>query len=164
MDKLKAPRFLKFLTLLSIIGGIYSIKESIQGLFFFDPEDLNELSYSFSGSEEDVLFINRFIERFIDLELLYGEYRYAIHIPNIILCLVALYGVYLMYNLKREGFLYYSISKVLIIIIPFILFFNNAVGQFFIAVQFFITGTFIFAYATQVKYMVAGKSFHPKKE
>ena len=155
MIKIERPRFLTLLCLLSTIGALLAIKSAIQGLFFNDEFDKESASYEFNfdSNGEVPSFFQNVIDRLFDFMLLQEENSILLNSSSLILSSIALYGVYLMYRLDRKGFIWFTIPKLLMIIIPFIYFFNNSVGMLFIAGQFFITALFVFMYATQLKYM-----------
>jgi len=158
MDKKRTPRFLSMLCILSFIWGALSIKSAIENLFFKN-NNLDESSFSFSVNSETELpsYVQRTIDSIIDFWIVQQDHSVLIQSSTLILSLVSITGVYLMYRLKKNGFLVYTISNLLLVIIPFIYYFNNTIGQLYIAFQFFFTAIFIFLYASQIKHMRSNK-------
>ena len=157
MVRLERPRFLSLLSLLSFIGGLFSIRTAIKKLFFSDDIDSaeNAINFSINSNGEIPSFIQETINGIIDYWLAEQEYTMIIQSSTLLLSIFSLLGVYLMYKLKKKGFLIYMISNLLMVIIPYIYYFNNTIGQLYVSIQFFITAMFIFLYASQLKYMNA---------
>jgi hypothetical protein len=159
MDSRKAPRFLTILCLLSLVGGIMSIKSAVTSLFYSDGINEDEIAFNLNmeGNEQMPSYIQKTMDSVVDFWLMKQEYSVPLQSSTILLSLLSLFGVFLMYRLNSKGFIYYAIANLLLIIIPFFYFFNNFIGQLFIAAQFFISALFILLYATQLKYMVKNK-------
>lgn len=158
MDKKRTPRFLSMLCILSFIWGALSIKSAIENLFF-ENNDLDESSFSFNVNSDSELpsYVQRTIDSIIDFWIVQQDHSILIQSSTLILTLISILGVYLMYSLKKKGFLLYTLSNLLLVIIPFIYYFNNTIGQLYIAFQFFFTAMFIFLYASQLKHMRSNK-------
>lgn len=162
MDSRRAPKFLTFLCILSFIYGLFSVKSSVQDLFFSNEADQEDISLNINMDGEALpSSVQYTIDSAIDFWLMEQEYSYALNISTLALSILSIIGVFLMYKLNNKGFIIYTIANLLLVIIPFIYFFNNTVGQLVIASQFFITALFILLYATQLKYM--GKNKEPLK-
>ncbi len=157
LDRIERPRFLLMLTMLSFLGGIISIRNAVKKLFFSDEVDSSETAFNFSidSNGEVPSFIQKMIDGVIDFWIAEQEYSLIIQSSTLLLTLASLLGVYFMYSLKRKGFLIYVISNLVMVIIPFIYYFNNTIGQLYVSIQFFFTAMFIFLYASQLKYMSA---------
>lgn len=155
MIKIERPRFLTILCLLSFIGGLWTIKTSVQDLFFADEFDTESANYELRMENNGELpsFFENMMNRSVDFYLLKEEHALILNSSALILSIIALIGVYFMYTLKKKGFVWYLVPQLLMVAIPFFYFLGNSVGQLFIAGQFFITALFIFMYATQLKYM-----------
>ena len=158
MDNRRAPRFLTLLCVLSLIGGLHSIKTDIDLLRSADDFNTEEIAFNLNieGDGDLPTFVQKATESLIDLWLIQKEQALWMTLTTIALAIVLLIGVLMMYRLNKKGFILYSISNLLLVIIPFIYYFNNTIGQLIIAFQFFFTGMFIFMYATQLKYMNGG--------
>jgi hypothetical protein len=154
MDKRKTPRFLTLLCILSIASGIFAIKSSISNLFFndeFDEETAYNMQYEISGDTPD--FIQYTMDSLIDFWLMQTENSIMLNTSTLLLALISIVGVIWMYQLKSKGFALYAIANLLGVIIPFLYYLDNTVGQLFIAGQFFVTALFILMYASQLKHM-----------
>lgn len=154
MDKRRKPRFLTFLCVLSLAGGIFAIKSSFTNLLYndqFDEELSYSLNYEISGDTPD--FIQYTIDSLVDFWLMQHDNSIVLNISTLLLAIASIIGVIWMYQLKRKGFAFYSIANLLGLIIPFFYFLGNTIGQLFIAGQFFVTALFILLYASQLKYM-----------
>ena len=155
MDRQKAPRFLTLLCILSFIYGGFSIKSDLNQLFFNSDVDTEEVAFSLNieGDGDMQTFIQKASEGIIDYWIEKQDQPKLFTISSLIFAILSVIGAILMYRLNKKGFLIYTISNLLIIIISYIYYFNNTVGQMVIAIQFFFTAMFIFMYATQLKYM-----------
>ena len=107
----------------------------------------------FSSESELAPQYQNIITSFMDFWIVQQDQFYSIHVTRIILLLISLFGVYLMYTLKRNGFYIYTIAQVLLVAIPFLYVSENPIGQIMASLQFFVVGLFVFMYATQVKYL-----------
>lgn len=155
MDNRRAPRFLTFLCILSFIGAFISIKSDIDLLRSNNEFDSEEFAFNLNieGDGDLPTFVQKATESLIDFWLIQKEQPVWLILTTLSLALVLIVGVFMMYRLNKKGFILYSISNLILVIIPFIYYFNNTIGQLVIAFQFFFTAMFIFMYATQLKYM-----------
>ena len=155
MDRQKAPRFLAFLCILSFIGGGLSIRSDVKHLFYDSEIDTEELAFNLNieGDGDMQSFVQKASESIIDFWIEKQNQPKVLTISTLLLALISVFGVFLMYRLNKKGFLVYTISNLLLILISYIYYFNNTIGQVLIAFQFFFTAMFIFMYATQLKYM-----------
>jgi hypothetical protein len=155
MDNRRVPRLLTFLCILSFIGGFISIKSDID-LLRSDKDLYNEevaFNLNIEGDGDLPTFVQRVSESMIDFWLIQKEKPLLLILTTLSLSIVSVLGVFMMYRLNKKGFILYSVSNLILVIIPFIYYFNNTIGQLIIAFQFFFTAMFIFMYATQLKYM-----------
>ncbi len=157
MDRQKAPRFLTLLCILSFIGGGLSIRSDVKHLFYDSDIDTDEVAFNLNieGEGDMQSFIQRASENVIDFWIEKQNQPKILTISTMLLALISIVGALLMYRLNKMGFLVYTLSNLMIILISYIYYFNNTVGQMLIAFQFFFTAMFIFMYATQLKYMMA---------
>lgn len=158
MDSRKTPKFLTFLCVLSIIYGLFSVKSSVQDLFFNDDANQEDMSFNIDMDGEELpSSIQYTINSAIDYWLMDQEHSKSISISTLILSILSIIAVFLMYKLNNKGFILYSLANLLMVIISFFYFHDNTVGQIVIASQFFITALFILLYATQLKFMAKNK-------
>lgn len=154
MDRIERPRFLVILSMLSFIGGLISIRSAVKKLFFTDKIDSeNAINLSINSNGEVPSYIQQTINGIIDFWIAEQEFTLVIESSTLVLTLASLIGVFFMYRLKKKGFYIYMISNLMMIVIPYIYYFNNTIGQFYVSIQFFITAMFIFLFASQLKYM-----------
>ena len=152
----KRPIFLSALTWLSFLGEGFGLLLVILSFRFSSRHsaEMLEMNMEFSSNSELAPQYQNIITSFMDFWIVQQDQFYTIHVTRIILLLISLFGVYLMYTLKRNGFYIYTIAQVLLVAIPFLYVSENPIGQIMASLQFFIVGLFVFMYATQVKYLI----------
>jgi hypothetical protein len=151
----KRPVFLSILTWLSFLGEGFGLLLVILSFRFSSRHSAEILDVNMEFSSESELHpqYQNIITSFMDFWIVQQDQFYTIHFSRIILLLTSLFGVYLMYNLKRNGFFIYTVAQVLLVAIPFLYVSENPIGQIMASLQFFVVGLFVFMYATQVKYL-----------
>jgi len=151
----KRPVFLGALTWLSFLGEGFGLLLVVLSFRFSSRHstDVVDMNMEFSSNSELPEQYQNIITSFIDFWIVQHDQFYSIHISRIILLLISLFGVYMMYNLKRNGFYIYTVAQVLLVAIPFLYVAENPIGQIMASLQFFVVGLFVFMYATQVKYL-----------
>jgi hypothetical protein len=82
------------------------------------------------------------------MEMLLGAGRWFF-IVNAFLFALSLYGTVQMWNLRKIGFHFYAISQILLLIVPMLFIHGNAETL----PQAMVSGIFIFAYASHIRYM-----------
>ena len=147
------PAFLSALTYLSFLGEGFGMFIVISSFRYSESESTSNMDFEFNATGELPEHYQNILSSFIDFWVVQSDQFYSIHISRIILLSVSLFGVYLMYNLKRKGFYLYTIAQVLLVAVPFLYVANNPIGQIMASIQFFLVGLFVFMYATQVKYL-----------
>ena len=151
----KRPVFLSALTWLSFLGEGFGLLLVILSFRFSSRHstEMLDMNMEFSSNSELPSQYQNIITSFMEFWIVQHDQFYSIHFSRIILLLTSLFGVYLMYNLKRNGFYIYTVAQVLLVAIPFLYVADNPIGQIMASLQFFIVGLFVFMYATQVKYL-----------
>lgn len=151
----KRPVFLSALTWLSFLGEGFGLLLVILSFRFSNRHsaEMMEMNMEFSSDSELPEQYQNIISSFMDFWIVQHDQFFSIHFSRILLLLISLFGVYLMYNLKRNGFYIYTVAQVLLVAIPFLYVAENPIGQIMASLQFFIVGLFVFMYATQVKYL-----------
>lgn len=151
----KRPLFLGALTWLSFLGEGFGLLLVILSFRFSSRHsaEMVDINMEFSSESELAPQYQNIITSFMDFWIVQHDQFYTIHFSRIILLLTSLFGVYLMYNLKRNGFFIYTVAQVLLVAIPFLYVSGNPIGQIMASLQFFVVGLFVFMYATQVKYL-----------
>lgn len=149
----KRPIFLGALTWLSFLGEGFGLLLVVLSFGFSNSNSLTNVEMNINTNGELPIQYQNIIHSFLDFWIVQHDQFFSIHITRIILLLISLFGVYLMYNLKRKGFYFYTVAQVLLVAIPFIYVIDNPIGQIMASIQFFIVGLFVFMYATQFKYL-----------
>jgi hypothetical protein len=149
----KRPIFLGILTWLSFLGEGFGLLIVILSYRFSGANSVGNMEMEFNTNSELPEHYQKIIYSFMDFWIIQHDQFYSIHISRMILLVTSLFGVYLMYNLKRKGFYVYTVAQVLLVAIPFLYLAGNPIGQILASMQFFIVGLFVFLYATQFKYL-----------
>lgn len=132
-----APRltFLRILCITSVIGsGLGFISYLFCGLFFDSLGPAIESS-TFAMQRDLMLML-----------LSAGRWFFLI---NAVFFGLSLFGVIQMWNLRKEGFHFYAMSQIALLIVP--LLFMRGYAE--TIPQALITGTFIFSYASHLRFM-----------
>ena len=151
----KRPVFLSALIWLSFLGEGFGLLLVILSFRFSSRHsaEMLDMNMEFSSNSELPAQYQNIISSFMDFWIVQHDQFFSIHFSRIILLLISLFGVYLMYNLKRNGFYIYTVAQVLLVAVPFLFVAENPIGQIMASLQFFVVGLFVFMYATQVKYL-----------
>ena len=157
-DRQQRPTGLNVLTILSVIWSVFQILSSIWG-FMKAKKDFDEKEKVLAqlSSPEMPAWVKKMTgtpEEFLVTVTKSYENRIPIAIMGLIAAALCLYGVIQMRNLKKEGFLFYTIGELL----PFLSMFfflgiHAATGM--IAIFFFVLALiFIALYASYRKEMI----------
>jgi hypothetical protein len=150
----KLPILLKVALIFSFIGSSFLMFSGLQdALSTPTQERLDSFKEIFENVKDETPEGQQMIQdsyvfmEQINLNIVnYGATRFMLYA-------ISLIGVYLMYRLKKTGFLVYSIAQVLLLSLP-VLF--GGYNGFSLGVTFvfsFLTMIFIIIYASQLKYM-----------
>ena len=142
------------LCILSIINGLWNVKSAVQNLFFESEIDV-EAAYDLNMETEGEMpsYVQETIDSLVDFWMVQQDHSVLIQSFTLLLSLLSILGVFMMYKLNKKGFIIYTIANLTLVIVPFIYYFNNTVGQLLIALQFFVSALFILLYASQLKHM-----------
>ena len=151
------PAFLTVICIISFIFlGIQIFGNIIYAIFsrFLNVFDPYFLQYRLEiESETYNTPFNKLIPDFLSFIERVIESAFTTAVLNLLLSIIALFGVILMWNLKKTGFFLYSTAKVLILTLPFIFLGINFITIFSIVVSGIFVLTFIVLYAVNLKFM-----------
>jgi hypothetical protein len=135
-----APRltFFRILCIATFLGSGWGFISSLFCGIFFDSIEPAVQSSPFSMPSEIIAMV----------PLLIAAGRWFF-ISTAVFSGISLYGAIQMWNLKRPGFHLYAISQIMLLIVP-MLFMHGSIEMI---PQAMISGIFIFAYASNLRYM-----------
>jgi hypothetical protein len=150
----KFPVLLKVLLIISFIGSSFSMFSGLQdALSTPSLESIDSFKNIFENVKDDSPETQRMIQdsyiymENINLEIVnYGATTFMLYA-------ISLIGIYLMYRLRKAGFLVYSGAQVLILGLPILFGGYNGFSLGLTFIFTFVTMTFIILYASQLKYM-----------
>lgn len=158
-DQIKRPTFLTVLCILSFIGLGLAILEALSGLIMgpflkeaagFAESGMNEAMDEISSDAPEIL---PFIENIFGGTIGMLEHITEISLVNLLCSGIALYGVIMMWNLKKTGFFLYAGGKIVIAMFPLILIGSNVLTAMASVIGSFIAAAFIIMYAVNLKSM-----------
>jgi len=153
--KVKRPEFLTVLCILSFAGlGIRilrSIADSVGGMVTsaFSPiynEVINDLKTDMNDVPFPVENLLASVQKLLDHITTFGLMRLSMSV-------IALIGVILMWNLKKEGFYIYAVFRILILLIPVIILGFNLFSMMMISSGIVFAILFIVLYSLNLKAM-----------
>lgn len=148
----RRPWFLRFLCTLSLLNAIAHVSFYF-GMAVGGPVNSSELSKgsAFTQSMYNRLGFDTFAKDQIEFHSAYNDDVVRISLTLLVFYLVSAYGVYKMFNLRRDGFSLYTVSQVFISVIPpFLVVFNTySVGAALFSILMSLG--FIRMYASQRK-------------
>lgn len=135
-----APRltFLRILCITSVIGSGLGFISYLFCALFFDSLGPAIESSKFEMQEEVMLMLPRLLAA--------GRWFFLL---NAVFFGLSLFGVIQMWKLRKEGFHFYAMSQIALLIVP--LLFMRGYAE--TIPQAMITGTFIFSYASHLRFM-----------
>jgi hypothetical protein len=150
----KFPVLLKVLLIISFIGSSFSMFSGLQdALSTPSLESIDSFKNIFENVKDDSPETQQMIQdsyiymENINLEIVnYGATTFMLYA-------ISLIGIYLMYRLRKAGFLVYSGAQVLILGLPILFGGYNGFSLGITFIFTFVTMTFIILYASQLKYM-----------
>jgi|ERR1051326_2748306 hypothetical protein len=153
----KRPTFLTVLCILSFINGGLNIIFNIPTLFmpnFMDTyleimkqtQSMNDLSSAPPALQ------NMMSELMVILERM-AQHWTAMILSTILLGTMSVIGVWMMWNLRKAGFLFYTTAQVLWTIMPLIFMGVNWLSLLAVLINAIFTAAFIIMYGTQLKKM-----------
>jgi len=153
------PTFLTVLCVLSFFWGAYSIYQSIESAFTDSPQrNYEEVQLEVDKGMADMDAANlemmgSFLSSTIEMAQLAVENAKAIGYAGIFQSIISIFGVWLMWNLRKTGFWLYVASG-LMSMVTFIIFLGTGLMAILSLVGIgFVTVLFIVLYAIHLKYM-----------
>jgi len=149
------PVFLTVICILSFINGGMNIVFNIPSLFLSDFfENYVDFIKQMPAMQTDAppilaAWMNDLTEM---MERLAQNFTLIV-LSTILLALLSVTGVWLMWNLKKTGFLFYVTAQLLWTILPLIFLGGNIITVLSVCVGGIFTIVFIILYATQLKRM-----------
>ncbi|HQI46339.1 MAG TPA: hypothetical protein PLC59_09795 [Bacteroidales bacterium] len=137
------PEFLGVLCILSFVGISIGIILSVinLGIFSKNLETINQYSVVMQASNDG----------FIDNYIKWGQPLYIFQLIANVICFV---GVWIMWNLKKKGYLIYVLGEILPVLATFLLMnVNGLFGIFLLGFGLLIPLLFIILYSFNLKHM-----------
>lgn len=150
------PVFLTVLCVLSFINGGMNIVFNIPSLFMSDFfENYVDFMKQMPAMQQDAPpIITEWMNDLTGImERLAQNFRLIV-LSTILLALLSVTGVWLMWNLKKTGYLFYVTAQLLWTILPLMFLGGNFIAVLSVCVGGIFTLAFIILYATQLKRMV----------
>jgi hypothetical protein len=153
------PTFLTVLCILSFAGGLWGAWDGIKNAFTNAP--LEEVEEARTAIEEAMTQVDGagadLAVRMMEEGLAIAEQAAANAVPlgyiGLLSSILGLVGVWMMWNLRKNGFYIYVLSSVLGLFLPYIFLGFSMVGLMGLGFIGFITVLFIVLYAIHLKYM-----------
>lgn len=152
------PTLLTVICILSVLGGIWGVWGGIQSSFTDKPmqnleEARTEMEETLSEMDDAPAMIVDMMESTIVLAENSAEHAVPLGYTAIVTSLLALLGVWMMWNLQRRGFPIYVVASLVGLVVPF--FFLGLSMVTIIALGFgaLVSLVFIILYGVNLKYM-----------
>lgn len=153
------PTFLTVLCILSLLGGLWGTWEGIKNAFTNAPQEaveeartaIEEAMTQVQGSGAD------FAVKMMEDGLAMAEQAAANAVPlgyiGLITSVLGLVGVWLMWNLKKNGFYLYTVASLAGLVLPFMYLGFSSMGLLSLGFGGLLTVLFIVLYALNLKHM-----------
>ncbi len=153
----KRPTFLTVLCILSFINGGLNIISNIPTLFmpnFLEPHiEIIKQAQSMNSMSDAPPFAVAMTNTAVEMLERMSQHWTAMILSTILIACMSVMGVWMMWNLKRVGFLFYTTAQILWTVLPFIFCGTNWLIALAVALGGIFTAAFIIMYGTQVKKM-----------
>lgn len=153
------PTLLTIVCILSFIGGLWGAIDGFRTAFTDKAQlDLAEAREEVEGAMADVQgpgaeFAQRMMEQGIALAETAAANARPLGITAIVLALISLYGVWLMWNLRKQGFWFYTLAAIGGIIVPLYFLGFSTLAVLGLGIGALISIVFIILYAVHLKHM-----------
>ena len=153
------PTFLTVLCILSFIMGLWGIWSGIQGAFTDKPQRDLEEARSEMEKAMDELGDNssEMVVSMMESGLVMAETAAAEAVPlgyiSMLTSALSLLGVWMMWNLRRNGYWLYILAGVIGLVLPFIFLGFSTLALISLGFGAFITILFIVLYGLNLKHM-----------
>lgn len=153
------PTLLTIVCILSFIGGLWGAIDGFRTGFTNKAQE--DLEVAKAAIEESMAqmqgqggeFAEKLMEQGISLAEKAAEHAKPIGISAFVLSLLGLYGVWLMWNLRKQGFWFYTVASIVGLVIPLYFLGFNMVAIMGLGLGAFISILFIVLYAVNLKHM-----------
>lgn len=153
------PTLLTIICILSFIGGLWGAIEGFRTGFTSKAQD--DLAQAKATIEESMAqlqgqggeFAQSMMEQGIAIAEKTAENAKPLGISGLVLALISLYGVWLMWNLRKQGFWFYTIAAILGLLIPLYFLGFSTVAIMGLGFGAFISLVFIILYGVNLKHM-----------
>ncbi len=153
------PTLLTIVCILSFIGGLWGAIDGIRTGFTNKAQD--DLAEARAAIEEGMSqlqgqggeFAQKLMEEGIVMTEKAAEHAKPMGIAALALSLLSLYGVWLMWNLRKQGFWYYTLAAVLGLVVPLYFLGFNMLAIMGLGFGAFVSILFIILYAVNLKHM-----------
>ncbi len=152
------PTFLTVLCILSFVGLGLKILNSFSGMIFgmftsrFEPfirENIDK-NLDYGDIPEQIRF---FVADSFNIAYKAMERATPMSLVTLVLAVTALFGVIMMWKLRRAGFYLYTGSKIFILMVPFLFLGLNFFTLIAVSTASFFTILFIILYAVNMAHM-----------
>ncbi len=158
----KRPTLLTILCILTFLVSGYTLVTGVIGIFStksFDQAQWHEISEqvaeSLAGADENSARIVEEVLASASITVERGIYHgTTLNLIAILVALASAYGAYLMWNLRKSGFVFYTLAKIVGILVPLILLGFNVITIVVYGFATVVTVVFIILYNINRKYMV----------
>lgn len=158
----KRPTLLTVLCILSFIGIGWSLYNGVYSLLTDNTADMEQVDKAMEEAHEDMAevggesgeLMSGFLSGAADMASKAMQFRVELALTSIIASLLALFGVIMMWKLRKQGFYLYLLAQIIAIVVPLIYLGTSwMVIATFIGFGGFISLVFIILYAVNLKYM-----------
>jgi hypothetical protein len=152
------PTFLTVLCIISFVGLGLKILNSFSGMIFglftsrFEPfirENINQ-NLDYGDIPEQIRF---FVVDSFNIVYKAMERATPMSLVTLVLAVTALFGVIMMWKLRRAGFYLYTGSKIFILMVPFLFLGLNFFTLIAVSIASFFAIIFIILYAVNIVHM-----------
>ncbi len=153
------PTLLTVVCILSFIGGLWGAIDGFRtGFTSKAQDDLAKARVELEGAMEQLqgqggAFAQNMMEQGMVMAEQAAEQARPLGITGLVLSLISLYGVWLMWNLRKQGFWFYTLAAILGVIVPLFFLGFSTVAIMGLGVGALISIVFIILYAVNLKYM-----------
>lgn len=153
------PTLLTIICILSFIGGLWGALDGLRT--GFTDKAQTDLAEARTIMEESMAqlqgqgspFAQKLMEEGIAMSEKIAEHAKPLGITALVLSLLSLYGVWLMWNLRKQGFWYYTLAAILGVLVPLYFLGFSMVAVMGLGFGAFVSILFIVLYAVNLKHM-----------
>ncbi len=152
------PTLLTVICILSFIMGAWGIFSGVKTMTQDSSAILEETRTAMEQAKADLGdqaegIAGRMMDSAMEMAEKTAANAKNIGLTNIILSLVSLWGVWLMWNLKKNGFWYYLVAAIAGLVAPVVFLGGGLMAMASVGFSGFFTVLFVILYAVNLKYM-----------